>query len=214
MMVGVDGWRIAGRCCAVIGWVLWMVVQVVNDDPFPPEISLSQYGLGNAGWLFSVWVVVLAAAPLLLLRYRPVPGPAHALVRIGFLGTVVMAMVRTDEGAPQMTAHAKVHMAAAVVALVFLPMGILAALRYARRRWFRLGMAIVGVGVLVGVLLLLAAAGLDTAGLGPARSWALWQGTLIVIEMLLVTVYALVIETVDPGSVRGVLGTPVKSALQ
>jgi len=60
----------------------------------------------------------------------------------------------------------------------------------------------------------LAAAGLDTAGLGPARSWALWQGTLIVIEMVLVTVYAAVIETIDPGSVRGLWGTPVKSAHQ
>jgi hypothetical protein len=214
MMVGMDGWRIAGRCCTVVGWVLWVVVQVVNHDPFPPEISLSQYGIGAAGWLFSVWVVVLAAGPLLLLRYRPVPGPARALVLVGFLGTVVMAVVRTDEGAPQMTVHAKVHMAAAVVALVLLPLGILAALGYARRRWFRLGLAIVAVGAVVGVLILLAAAGLDTAGLGPARSWALWQGTLIVIEMVLVTVYAAVIETIDPGSVRGVMGTPVKSALQ
>src|SRR6476619_4782603 len=195
MMVGVNGWLIAGRACAAIGWVLWVVVQLVNDDPFPPEISLSQYGLGGAGWLFSVWVVVLAAAPLLLLRYRPVPGPARALVLIGFWGTVVMALVRTDEGAPQMSAHAKVHMAAAVVALVLLPLGILCALRYAQRRWYRLGLVLVAVGVLVGVLILLAAAGLDTVGLGQARSWAFWQGTLVVIEMMLVTVYAAVIRT-------------------
>jgi hypothetical protein len=214
MMVGVNGWRFAGRCCAVVGWALWVAVQVVNDDPFPPEISLSQYGLGAAGWLFSVWVIVLATGPLLLLRYRPVPGPARALVLIGFVGTVVMALVRTDEGAPQMTAHAKVHMAAAVLALVFLPLGILFALRYAERRWYRLGVLVVVFGGVVGVLILLAAAGVDTAGLGPARSWAFWQGTLIVIEMVLVTLYAAVIQTVDPGSVRTDVGTPVKSALQ
>jgi hypothetical protein len=214
MMVGVNGWRFAGRCCAVVGWALWVAVQVVNDDPFPPEISLSQYGLGAAGWLFSVWVIVLATGPLLLLRYRPVPGPARALVLIGFVGTVVMALVRTDEGAPQMTAHAKVHMAAAVVALVFLPVGILFALRFAERRWYLLGAWLAAAGAVVGGLVLLAAAGLDAAGLGPARSWALWQGTLIVIEMLLVTVYAVVIDTVESGSVRGRRGTPVKSALQ
>jgi hypothetical protein len=214
MMGGVNGWRIAGRGCAAAGWVLWVVVQVVNDDPFPPEISLSQYGLGGTGWLFSVWVIVLATAPILLLRYRPVPGPARVLVAIGWVGTLVMALVRTDEGAPQMTAHAKVHMAAAVVALVFLPLGILFALRYAERRWFRLGVVLVAIGGVVGALILLAAAGVDTAGLGPARSWALWQGTLIVIELLLVTLYAAVIQTVDPGSVRTVSGTPVKSALQ
>jgi len=210
----VNGWLIAGRSCAAAGWLLWILVQVVNEDPFPPEISLSQYGLGSAGWLFSVWVIVLAIGPVFLLRFRPVPGPARALVLIGLLGTVLMALVRTDEGAPQMSAHAKVHMAAAVVALVFLPIGILCALRYAERRWFRLGLVLVAVGVLVGVLILLAAAGLDTAGLGPARSWALWQGTLVVIEMMLVTVYAAVIRTVDPGSVSAVVGTPVKSALQ
>ena len=214
MMVGMDGWRIAGRCCTVVGWVLWVVVQVVNHDPFPPEISLSQYGIGAAGWLFSVWVVVLAAGPLLLLRYRPVPGPARALVLVGFLGTVVMALVRTDEGAPQMSVHAKVHMAAAVVALVLLPLGILGALRYAERRWFRLGLSIVSVGAVVGVLILLAAAGLHTAGMGPSRSWAFWQGTLIIIEMGLVTLYAVVVPSVDPGSVRPAMGTPVKSALQ
>ena len=73
MMGGVNGWRIAGRGCAAAGWVLWVVVQAVNDDPFPPEISLSQYGLGGTGWLFSVWVIVLATAPILLLRYRPYP---------------------------------------------------------------------------------------------------------------------------------------------
>jgi hypothetical protein len=136
------------------------------------------------------------------------------LVAIGWVGTLVMALVRTDEGAPQMTAHAKVHMAAAVVALVFLPLGILFALRYAERRWFRLAVVLVAIGGVVGALILLAAAGVDTAGLGPARSWALWQGTLIVIELLLVTLYAAVIQTVDPGSVRTVSGTPVKSALQ
>jgi hypothetical protein len=214
MMVGVNWWRMAGRGCAAIGWAGWIAVQVVNDDPFPPEISLSQYGLGSAGWIFSAWVIVLAAGPLLLLRYRPVPGPARTLVRIGFLATVVMALVRTDEGGPQMSVHAKVHMAAAVLALVFLPLGIVCALRYAERRWYRLGVALVAVGAVVGVLILLAAAGLDTAGLGPARSWALWQGTLIVIEMLLVTLFAAVIRTVDAGSVRAPMGTPVKSAHQ
>jgi hypothetical protein len=214
MMVGVNPWLIAGRCCAAVGWAGWIVVQLVNHDPFPPEISLSQYGLGATGWLFSVWVIVLAAGPLVLLRYRPVPGPARSLVLIGFLATVVMALVRTDEGAPQMTAHAKVHMAAAVVALVFLPLGMLAALRYAERRWFRLGIALVAVGALVGVLILLAAAGMDTAGWGPGRSWALWQGILIVIEMLLVTLFAAAIKTVEPGSVHHALGTSVKSAHQ
>ena len=76
---------------------------------------------------------MLATGPLLLLRYRPVPGPARWLLAIGYLGTWMMALVRTDEGVLQMSGHAMVHMAGAVVALVFLPLGIVCALRYAAR---------------------------------------------------------------------------------
>src|SRR6476619_6622913 len=113
-----SSWLIAGRGCAAAGWVLWIAVQVVADDPFPPEISLSQYGLGGAGWLFSLWVVVLATGPLLLLRFLP--------VGIGFV------------------------------------------LRYAARAWWMTGCVLIAAAAVVGVLVLLAAAGLDSAGLGPA----------------------------------------------
>src|SRR3954471_18753195 len=96
-----SSWLIAGRGCAAAGWILWLIVQTVARDPFPPEISLSQYGLGGAGWLFHVWAIVLATTPLLLLRYRPVPGAARWLLAIGYAGTLVMAIVRTDEGVQQ-----------------------------------------------------------------------------------------------------------------
>ena len=47
-----------------------------------------------------------------------------------------MALVRTDEGVVQMSGHAMVHMAGAVVALVFLPLGIGFVLRYSARPWW------------------------------------------------------------------------------
>ena len=190
------------------------MVQVVADDPFPPEISLSQYGLGGTGWIFSVWAVVLASSPLLLLRYRPVPGSARWLLAIGYVGTWVMAIVRTDEGIQQMSAHAMVHMAAAVTGLVFLPVGIVVALRYSAKPWPAVAIATLGTGVIAGMLILVSAAGVDTAGLGPARSWALWQGALVVIEMLLVALYAVVVTTIDPRSRRARLSSPVQSAIQ
>ena len=208
------GWRISGRCCAAAGWVLWVLVQVVAQDPFPPEISLSQYGLGGAGWLFSVWVVVVASSPLLLLRYRPVPGPARWLLAIGYAGSGVMALVRTDEGVQQMSAHAMWHMGGAVVALVFLPLGILCALRFAPPPWPLAGLGLIVIGTAVGVLVLLSAVGFDTAGLGTARSWALWQGVLVVIEMMLVGLYAAVVSTIDPRRGRAVGPAPVKSAIR
>ena len=54
------------------------------------------------------------------------------------------------------------------------------------------------------MLVVLSAAGVDTAGMGPARSWALWQGTLVVVEMLLVSVYAPWCPAIDPGRGRAV----------
>lgn len=198
----------------MVGWILWLVVQLVAKDPFPPEISLSQYGLGGAGWLFSVWAIVLASSPLLLLRYRPVPGAARWLLLIGYAGTWVMAIVRTDEGVQQMSGHAMVHMAGAVTGLVFLPLGIVLVVCHAAKPWPIVAVATLGTGVVVGVLILVSAAGVDTAGMGPSRSWALWQGTLVVIEMLLVGLYAGVVSTIDPRSRRGSRSAPVKSAIR
>jgi hypothetical protein len=50
--------------------------------------------------------------------------------------------------------------------------------------------------------------------MGPARSWALWQGILVVIEMLLVGLYAVVVTTIDPRSRRSGLSSPVQSAIR
>ncbi|MEP6560701.1 MAG: DUF998 domain-containing protein [Nakamurella sp.] len=208
-----NGYLRAARWCAAAGWILWIVVQWVADDPFPPEISLSQYGLGPHGWLFSLWVILLATSPLLLYSARPVPGPARWLLAMGYLGVWAMALVRTDEPGVAMSAHAKVHTFGAVLAMVFLPLGILSVLRYSTR--FRALAGGLGIAAaVVGILVLLSAVGVDTAGLGAPKSWALWQGTMLIIEMALVTLYAVVVTTLDPGSVRAPATAPVKSAHQ
>jgi len=181
---------IAGRGCAAAGWLLWAAMQVIANDPFPPEISVSQYGVGPPGWVFTVWALALAAAPLLLLQHAPAPGPARILLWVGFSGALVMAVVRTDEGGGAMSWHAQVHMAGAVVALVFMPLGILFALRAAGGVIRRTANALAVTAAVLGALVLVSATGVDTAGFGAARSWALWQGALVVVEMLLVTLYA------------------------
>jgi hypothetical protein len=202
MMVAMSRWRVAGRCCAALGWLLWVAVQVVADDPFPPQVSVSQYGLGAGGWVFSVWVVVLTSSPLLLMRYRPVPGAAQPMLWIGYAGAWLMALVRTDEGGVQVTVTAHLHMVGAVLTLVFLPLGICCALRPAALRWRIVAIGLLSAGTVVGSLLLLAAAGVDTAGLGTSQSWALWQGVLVVAEMVLVTVYAVAVGTIAPAPVQ------------
>lgn len=234
---GTRGTLIAGRACAVAGWVLWVVMQALAGDPFPPEISVSQYGLGPTGWVFTVWALALAAAPLLLLPSLPpgrVPAPASpgrsgvdgsradirppragaalgpatalrpaaALLWAGFAGAAVMAVVRTDEGGGAMSGHARIHMAGAVVALVFLPAGILLALRDAEP-WARRSAAVLAVAAAVtGTLVVVSATGVDTVGWGAPRSWALWQGTLIVLEMLMVGVSAVAAGRTRIGVVR------------
>lgn len=193
---GARGTLIAGRACAVAGWVFWVAMQVLAGDPFPPEISVSQYGLGPTGWVFTVWAITLAAAPLLLLpSLVPAGAPARraaaGLLWVGFAGAVVMALVRTDDGGGAMSGHARVHMAGAVVALVFLPAGILVALRRAAAWARRSAVVLGGAAAVTGFLVVVSATGVDTVGWGAPRSWALWQGTLIVLEMLLVGVAAL-----------------------
>lgn len=201
-----SGWRIAGRWCAVLGWVLWVVMQAVNADPFPPTISVSQYGLGGTGWVFSLWVVVLTTGPLLLLRYRPVPGPTRWLLGFGYAGAWLMALVRTDEGGAQLSTAAHVHMVGATATMVLLPLGILSALRFADSRWQRVAAVLAIAALVASALLLLAAAGLSSVGAtDPANSWALWQGVLVIVEMLLVGSYAIAVATILP--------TPVQSSI-
>ena len=190
---------IAGRACTALGWLLWVALQVLADDPFPPEISVSQYGLGPTGWVFTVWAAALGAAPLLLLAGAAAPGPTRPVLWVGFAGAALMAVVRTDEGGGAMSGHAQAHMAGAVVALVFLPLGIVLALRGAPSAARRLALALTALAAVLGVLVIMSATGLDTAGLGAGGSWALWQGALVVVEMILVTVLAVVADRLPPG---------------
>ncbi|HZM68592.1 MAG TPA: DUF998 domain-containing protein [Nakamurella sp.] len=200
-------WKVGGQTCAAAAWVLWLAVQIVAADPFPPEISVSQYGIGPHGWLFSVWVVVLAAAPLLLFRYRPVPGPARWLLWVGGVGSLVIAVVRTDEGGPQVSVHARVHMVGAVLAMVALPLAVVAVLRFAAPLWRRLSRVLAGMWAISGAAILMAAVGVDTAGMGAPASWAFWQGLAIVVDMALIGAYAVAVRSV-PRLSRGPADRP------
>lgn len=166
-------WR-TGALLVGLSLLAGLAMQAVADQWFPPPISVSQYGIGPWGWLFSVCVVAMAAAPLVL-RGPDRPRRARILLWIGLAGALVMAIVRTDTTGNQTSPNSRVHTVGAVLFLVMLPMGTAAVLRL-RGGW--VGRLAAWQLVLVegaGVLLLAAAFGLDTAGLGPARSWAFWQ---------------------------------------
>ena len=211
---GGTAWRTAARWISGLGWLLWIAMQVIAKDPFPPQISLSQYGLGGAGFVFTLWAIGLGVTPLLLLQYRPVSGPALQVAWVAFVGAVLTGLVRTDEGGLQLSLAAKVHQVVAVVALVLLPLGVLYAMTTADRRWWRLSVGIAFATAGVGVLVLLSAAGIDTAGVGAPASWALWEGSLGILEMLLVSVYAAAVPTVGSRLARHDTHPPVQSAGQ
>ena len=193
------GWWIVGAVSVVLAWILCCVVQAVAGDALPPDISVSQYGVGPHGWLFSVWMVTIAAGPAVLYAYRPVRGwGARWWIAVGVLGTAVMATVRTDPGGLQESINAKIHMVGAVLALAGLPIGMLCALMVAARSWRRCAMALVALSAASLELLLISAGGVDTTGAGSVTSWSLWQSVALAVDMLLLVALAFGVRTIAP----------------
>lgn len=198
-----DRWWRIGAWLTVFSTASAIAMQAVADQWFPPPVSVSQYGIGPWGWLFSVFVVTMSAAPLCFERLSARrPRIVRSMLWLGLAGALVMAVVRTDAGGAQASVNAKVHMVGSIVCLTFVPLGMFAVL------WLRGGAArLVGIVEILMVeasitLLLCAAAGLDTAGLGPTRSWALWQAVAAVICVLMVVTMAIVLRS-RGGALRG-----------
>ncbi|GGL93507.1 DUF998 domain-containing protein [Nakamurella endophytica] len=201
---------VARRWClgaAAASWVLCIVMQLVAGDVLPPEVSVSQYGVGPHGWLFTLWVLsILVTAALVTLRAVRRPRSAAVLVAAGSVGALVMGFVRTDAGGLQQSLNAKVHMAGAVVALALLPLGFWVLLEQCGRRQRRVGRALTAATAVSLVLLVVSALGVDTAGIGAQRSWALWQSVGAVLEMVLMAYGAAVVPLRDGRARRGGTG--------
>ena len=211
---GVDRWWRIGVVLTVVSTVAAVAMQAVAGEWFPPPVSVSQYGIGPWGWLFSVFVTTMSAAPVMLERCSMRrPRVVRTFLLAGLAGAVVMAVVRTDSGGAQASLNAKVHMVGSIVCLTFVPLGMLMVL------WLRGGTArivglleIVVVEVSIG-LLLAAAFGADTAGIGPTRSWALWQAVASVACVVMVVTLAVALRP-SGRTGRGSLGdhTPATAA--
>ncbi|MEO5834401.1 MAG: DUF998 domain-containing protein [Nakamurella sp.] len=190
-----DRWWRIGVGLTVLSTAAAVAMQAVAGRWFPPPVSVSQYGIGPWGWLFSVFVVTMSTAPLYLERLSARrPRLVRLMLWAGLAGAVVMAVVRTDSGGAQASLNAKVHMVGSIVCLTFVPLGMFALF------WLRGGAArIVGFVEILLVevsitLLLCAAFGLDTAGIGAARSWALWQAVASVASVLMVVTLSVVLR--------------------
>jgi hypothetical protein len=195
----VKRWWIAGVLSLALSMVFAVLAQAFKHDWLPPAISFSQYGVGPTGYLFSLWVLTVVAAPLCFVRYRPAGRLAATLLWIAACGALVMAAVRTDPSGLQQSWNSRVHTAGSVVLLAFLPFGICAGLAKARSLWRTLAWLLLIVAAASLTLLLLAAAGYDSAGLGPQESWAFWQTVAILAEIAMIIVHAVGVRTI-PGS--------------
>ena len=187
---------IVGEISAALCVVLLLVMQDANHDWFPPEISVSQYGLGRHGWIFTCWTVALALTVLATVAAGPVAGMVDT-VRVypwllaGSVGVLVMGAIRTDAGGAQHSWHAKVHMIGSIVALITLPVGMVFALALAARLWRRAAMVLMVFSGAALLLVLASALGVRTPGMDAQHAWAFWQAIAVTVDMLFVVVFAM-----------------------
>ncbi len=190
------GWSMGllnlGRIATLAALVLCVGLQQINHDFFPPSISVSQYGIGPHGWLFTLWTAVTVVASLAIWRANPQRQRAAGyLLTLGGVALLVMGVVRTDAGGLQHSWHAKVHMYASILALVAVPIGLAIGLRWAQTRWRRIAWCLVAISDAALIMVLVSAAGVATPGWDAPHSWALWQAVAVTMDMLVLAIFAL-----------------------
>jgi hypothetical protein len=189
-------WLMTGRLSTLAAVVGCLLLQWVNADWFPPEISVSQYGIGPRGWVFTCWSALLALSVVGLARGGPELGARRARsvygwLTVGCVGLLVMGTVRTDAGGVQQSWHARTHQVASILALLTLPVGIVLALGWARRTWRRAAVALAVLSAASLLLVLASALGMPSLGMDPPHAWAFWQSVAVTVDLLLVGVFAL-----------------------
>lgn len=185
-----------GRLATAAALLACVLLQWIDGDWFPPEVSVSQYGVGRFGWILTCWTTLLAVSVVALtLAGRAAgarqPGSIFYWLAAGSTGLLVMGIVRTDAGGAQHSWHAKVHMIASIVALLAMPVVIVLALHGARRPWRRMVLALTAISAIALVLVLSSAVGVRTLGLDAQHSWAFWQAVAVTVDMILVAVLAM-----------------------
>lgn len=188
------GWLAAGTATATLAFGILLALQAISGDWLPPDISVSQYGVGSTRVLFSLFAIAVGLTPLLLDRAAPTGRSTTIVLVIGAIGALVMATVPTDPGGLQHSVPARIHMGGSGLALVFIPAGaaLLLARRFPRWRWWAWSLVLLSYAALI--LLLLAAAGRDVFGVGIARSWTWAQTGAIVSDLLLLAVVTGVLQ--------------------
>lgn len=188
----------------IIGAVSVVAMQAVGGDWFPPEVSISQYGVGDHGWTLTMTLLFMAAASTLVLWGAHRLGTARGWAVNLFWTTwivalVVMAFVQTNEWPGPLSLTGQVHLAAAVCGMFTAPIGAVLMVGVgsrgatqgpgARARTIVIGSAALS-WFFIG-LLLLTNIDIDITGLGYRRAWSLHQTIAVMLDIVMI--FALII---------------------
>ncbi|MDQ4037545.1 MAG: DUF998 domain-containing protein [Actinomycetota bacterium] len=187
-----------------IGAVSLVAMQAVSGDWFPPEVSISQYGVGEHDWMLTMTLLLMAGASTLLLwgAYRQGSASRWQVAlpwTVWILALVVMAWVPTNEWPGPLSLSGEVHQAAAVCGLFSAPIGAVLMVAPLGRQ-ARTGPAARARIVVIGTaalswfflgLLVLTNIDIDVTGLGYRRAWSLHQTIAVVLDIVMI--FALII---------------------
>lgn len=201
----------------VAGFSSMVAMQAVSGDWFPPEVSISQYGVGGYGWMLTMTLLLMAGASALLLwgAYRQAAANTWPVVlawSVWIVALVVMAFVATNEYPAPLSFTGQVHQAAAVCGLFAAPIGATLMVGFGQRgrtgraaaRARTIVIASAGLSWFFLALLVLTNVDIDLTGLGNRRAWSLHQTLAVLLDIVMV--FALIIclrarATPQPGSI-------------
>lgn len=182
----------------IVGAISVLAMQAVGGDWFPPEVSISQYGVGRYGWMLTMTLVFLSVASALLLWGARRLGavrtwPAALPWIIWTIALLVMAFVPTNEWPAPLSLKGEIHQAAAVLGLFFAPIGavvmvLTGAPSGGRTPGATARLVVIGAALLSWVflvLLVLTNVDIDPTGLGNQRAWSLHQTVAVVLDIVM-----------------------------
>lgn len=184
-----------GRSVITVGVIAAVAMQVVRGDFFPPENSMSQYGVGPDGWIFTIAVSFFGLGSLIFAVAGRQNRPAVSVGSTTFLALwavcmILMGIIPADANASMPSLAGRTHMILAGLALIALPLAGFIQFNVASSRP-AIAVQIIGsilcvLSELSLVLLLLTNVDIDITGLGQRDAWALYQSISVVADVAII----------------------------
>lgn len=195
------GWLlIIASALTTAGLLAGIAMQWIQHAPFPPSVSISTYGLGPNGWVFTLAMtsVGFATIPLLLAIHRqwpPIPRLVWPLMLTWVVCVLIVGWIRTSAPGQIVDGWVIVHRSAAVVGMIAFPVAValLTVSRLRRRECTPLEAVLTLLLVTASeISLILVAAGsigkFDITGLGYKHAPGLFEFAAALIDVVIMYV--------------------------